>query len=127
MGTLVRDNELTPNLIISSDAVRARATAEAVAEAADYDGEIRLEPRLYAASPSDILTVLRTVRDDKAVMVMIVGHNPGMEGLIALLTGEQLDLPTAALARIDLPIDSWRDLDETVRGSLTDVWRPREL
>jgi phosphohistidine phosphatase len=34
MGELVREHRLTPDVIISSDAVRARLTAEAVAEAA---------------------------------------------------------------------------------------------
>jgi phosphohistidine phosphatase len=43
MGELVREHRLTPDIIISSDAVRARRTAEAVAEAARYAGEIVLD------------------------------------------------------------------------------------
>jgi phosphohistidine phosphatase len=127
IGELIRTHKLLPGLIISSDAVRARATAEAVAQAARFEGNVQLEPRLYAASTSDILAVLRALRDAKAAIVLIVGHNPTLEGLIAQLTGESLDLPTAALAQIDLPIDRWRDLKETIRGSLVNVWRPREL
>ena len=110
MGELVREHRLTPDVIISSDAVRARLTAEAVAEAARYTSEILLDPHLYLASPAGILAVLRTVRETKAGTVMIVGHNPGLEELVEQLTGEQHDLPTAALARIVLPIDRWRDL-----------------
>ena len=56
---------------------------------------------------------------------MIVGHNPGLEELVAQLTGELEDLPTAALARIALPIDRWSDLDATTRGTLVGLWRPR--
>lgn len=37
----MREHRLTPDIIISSDAVRARRTAEAVAEATRYSGEIR--------------------------------------------------------------------------------------
>jgi len=124
MGELVRECGLIPDVIISSDAVRARLTAEAVAEAARYAGEILLDPRLYLACPADILSLLTTVREN-AGTVMIVGHNPGLETLVEQLTGERQDLPTAALAQIHLPIDQWRDLDGSTRGTLADVWRPK--
>jgi len=127
MGELVREHRLTPDVIISSDAVRARLTAEAVAEAARYTSKILLDPHLYVASPAGILAVLRTVRETNAGIVMIVGHNPGLEELVAQLTGEQQDLPTAALAQIVLPIDRWRDLKVSTRGTLLGLWRPKEL
>ena len=117
MGELVREYRLTPDAIISSDAVRARLTAKAVAEAARYAGEILLDGRLYIASPAGMLAVLRTVREN-AGTVMIVGHNPGLEELVGQLTGEQQDLPTAGLAQIVLPIDRWRDLKVSTHGTL---------
>ena len=126
MGVLVRECGLIPDVIISSDAVRARVTAEAVAEAARYAGEILLDPHLYLACPADILSRLTTVREN-AGTVMIVGHNPGLEKLVEQLTGERQDLPTAALAQIGLPIDQWRDLTLSTRGMLVDLWRPEEL
>jgi phosphohistidine phosphatase len=126
MGKLVREHGLTPDVIISSDAVRARLTAEAVAEASGYEGDIRFEGALYAAGPADSLAVLRTVTKTTAGTVMIVGHNPGLEELVAQLTGEQPDLPTAALAQVVLPIDRWRDLKASTRGRLLGLWRPKE-
>ena len=126
MGKLVREYGLMPDVVISSDAVRARLTAKAVVEAARYAGEILLDPQLYLASPADIFSLLRTVHE-KAETVMIVGHNPGLEELLEQLTGEQQDLPTAALAQIVLPIDQWRDLKVSTRGRLMGHWRPKEL
>ena len=126
MGELVREYGLIPDVIISSDAVRARVTAEAVAEAARYAGEVLLDPHLYLADPADILSLLTTVREN-AGTVMIVGHNPGLEKLVEQLTGERQDLPTAALAQIGLPIDQWRDLKLSTRGTLVGLWRPEEL
>jgi phosphohistidine phosphatase len=123
MGELVRQYGLIPDLVISSDAVRALLTAQAVAEAARYAGEILLDPRLYIASPADILSLLQTVREN-AETIMIVGHNPGLEELVEHLTGERLDLPTATLAEIHLPIDHWHDLDIATRGTLVGHWRP---
>ena len=126
VGELVREYGLIPDVIISSDAVRARLTAEAVAKAARYAGEILLDPHLYLACPADILSLLTTVREN-AGTVMIVGHNPGLEKLVEQLTGERQDLPTAALAQIGLPIDQWRDLKRSTRGTLVGLWRPEEL
>ena len=126
MGQLVREYGLIPDVVISSDAVRARLTAEAVAEAARYAGEILLDPHLYLACPADILSLLPMVREN-AETVMIVGHNPGLEKLVEQLTGERQDLPTAALAQIGLPIDQWRDLRLSTRGTLVGLWRPEEL
>jgi len=126
MGKLVQEYGLIPDIVISSDAVRARLTAEAVAAAARYVGEIVLDPHLYLASPADILSLLRTVREN-AETVMIIGHNPGLEELVEQLTGERHDLPTAALAHIVLEIDQWRDLTLSTRGTLLGHWRPKEL
>ena len=126
VGELVREAGLKPDVVISSDAVRARMTAEAVAEAARYGGEIVLDPHLYMAGPADILSLLTTVREN-AETVMIVGHNPGLEELVEQLTGERQDFPTAALAQIGLPIKQWRDLKRSTRGTLLGLWRPKEL
>ena len=126
MGELVRAYGLIPDVVISSDAVRARLTAEAVAEAARYAGEILLDPHLYMACPADILSLLPMVREN-AETVMIAGHNPGLEKLVEQLTGERQDLPTATLAQIRLPVDQWRDLKLSTRGTLVGLWRPEEL
>ena len=127
IGDLLREQRLTPDLIVSSDAVRARLTAEAVAETARYGGKILLDPNLYLASAADIVAVLRAVGENQTDRVMIVGHNPGLADLVAQLTGEPEDLPTAALAHVVLPIDQWRDLDASTRGTLLMVWRPKDF
>ena len=126
MGELMRKYGLMPDIVISSDAVRAQLTAKAVTEAARYAGEILLDPRLYMASPADILSLLRTVSEN-AETVMIIGHNPGLEELVEQLTGERQDLPTAAFAHIVLEIAQWRDLTLSTRGTLLGHWRPKEL
>ena len=51
MGKLVQEYGLIPDIVISSDAVRARLTAEAVVEAARYVGDILPDQNLYMASP----------------------------------------------------------------------------
>jgi phosphohistidine phosphatase len=127
MGDVLRDESLVPDLIISSDAVRAHTTALAVAETAGYAAEIVVDPLLYLASPEDLLAVLQTVPDANARTVMIVAHNPGLEDLVEQLTGERHHLPTAALVHLALPIDTWDALDASTRATLVDIWRPKDL
>lgn len=127
MGRLARKKRLAAEVIVSSDALRARLTAQAMADATGYRGQILLDPRLYHASAAEILAVLRSTVEHHVATVMIVGHNPGLEDVVAQLTGELESLPTAALAQIDLPIDRWPDLTTSTRGTLVGLWRPKEL
>ena len=124
-GEWLRDRSLVPDLIITSDAVRARSTAEIVAKAAGYEQGILVEPSLYHAEPEDVLAVLNGVRDQAAAAVLIVGHNPGLEDLVQQLTGEHRGLPTAALVSISLSIDRWSELDGATAASIADTWQPR--
>jgi phosphohistidine phosphatase len=127
MGDLLCAEQLVPDVILTSDAVRAHTTAMAVAETAGYTGEIVVHPGLYLASPEDILSALQAVPDTNAGTVMIVGHNPGLEELLARLSGESHDLPTAALVHLELPIETWSELDASTPATLVEIWRPSEL
>ncbi len=126
MGKLLQEKGLVPDLIISSTAKRARKTAEMVAEESGYEGEIQLERDLYAFEPTAYLDELAQIEDHYQI-VLIVGHNPGLEELVEQLTGEFARLPTAALAQVSLPVESWSDLDEETQGQLSNLWRPKEL
>jgi phosphohistidine phosphatase len=115
-----------PEVVLSSSAVRARMTAELVAESCGYDGEIGGGRELYSFAPEEYLEALANV-DDTYNRVMVVGHNPGLEELQQWLTGVYTSLPTAALAVVRLNINHWAELEEAGRGELVQVWRPKEL
>ena len=126
MGSLLQDEDLIPDLILSSSAVRAQNTALLVAEACTYAGEIKQTRELYLADPQDYVDILRHVAD-KYTRVLVVGHNPGLEMLIEALTGEATSMPTAALAHIELSLKRWRDLDMDTECKLVNVWLPKGL
>ncbi len=125
MGALVREQEIIPQLIISSSAKRARATAEIVAEVCG-EVEVWLTRDLYMAGPEEAMAILEKVSDGINT-VMIVGHNPGMEELLTELTGLWERMPTAALAMIGLPVDSWQEVASSEESTLLNLWLPREL
>lgn len=125
VGMLLRERALVPDVIVTSDAVRARATAQAVARAAGYTREVVLEPLLYLAPPDAILEVISRL-DDATAIAMIVGHNPGLEDFIEQLSGEPQGLVTAALVQLEIPIDRWRDFDFSIGATIIDSWRPKD-
>jgi len=126
MGELIRAQGLTPDLILSSTAKRARRTAELAAETCGYEGEILSSRALYHADPKGYIEAIN-VMADKEEILMVVGHNPGMEELVDALTGESVTMTTANLAQVELPIENWRDLREQSEGKLMNLWGPKEV
>lgn len=126
VGRLLKREDLVPDIIISSTAMRARATAEAVAKASGYKGEITFNRSLYAAGPQAHIDALQDLSDDN-VRVLIVGHNPGLEELVEVLTGEMHLMPTCSLAHVKLRVDKWSDIDNKIKAQVAEIWRPRDL
>lgn len=125
MGELMKNKGFQPNAIISSPAVRAKQTAELVRGAAELKGAINFDSRIYEAGVQTLLQIVGEIEDahDSA---MIVGHNPGLEGLVKILTGESQPMPTAALAIADLDIDCWNQITSAT-GELRGLFRPKEV
>ena len=125
VGQFLQSNRLVPDLILSSTAVRARSTADEVADGCGEAPSVTLEPRLYLADPDAIIDVVQSHGGD-AQRVLVVAHNPGCAELVMKLTGRSEEFPTAALAHIDLPIAAWSDLGGSTQGKLSAIWRPKE-
>jgi phosphohistidine phosphatase len=124
MGRLLRENGPEPEAILTSTAVRARATAAAVAEALAFAGEISLQPGFYPGAPEAYFDALSRLPDSVAT-ALVIGHNPGLEELLETLTGEDEALATATIAHVQLPISSWTGLSPDVEGTLASLWHPR--
>ncbi len=125
MGKFIYKNQLQPELILSSPAERAKQTAILVKENAQTGGEIRYDERIYEASPASLLEVIAE-QSDEIESVMLIGHNPGLEGLLKILTNETQQIPTAALAVIDLKIGKWSEINSST-GNLRTLIRPKEI
>lgn len=126
MGAVLKEKELVPQLILSSTAVRARQTAELVTSACNFTGEIRYLDSFYLAEPAAYLRGLADVPDELE-RVMVIGHNPGLEGLLQILSGRIEALPTSTIAFLSLPVNSWHDLHEETEGELLELLIAHEL
>ncbi|CAD7844923.1 MAG: Phosphohistidine phosphatase SixA [Olavius algarvensis Gamma 1 endosymbiont] len=123
---------LVPDLVISSPAQRARQTTEKVCKSMDYKKKkIQWNDGVYAADAPKLLRLLRRCPPE-ARTVLLVGHNPGLEDLVRYLAGDEVDeqrdgklLPTATLARLEIPAD-WNALAAGC-AQLIAITRPRNL
>jgi phosphohistidine phosphatase len=95
------------DLAVVSPAARAHATWEMVADQLDEVPEVRLDERVYAASNRTLLSVVRELPEE-ATTAALVGHNPGLEDLVTLMTGSWVAMPTSAVAVLDVN-GSWAD------------------
>jgi phosphohistidine phosphatase len=98
----------TPELVLTSDAVRARETAELAHEEGGWKARVELCPAIYEAGVESLLRQIRAVSASVRRLVL-VGHQPALSLLIGELTGSEPGLPTAALARIDFELERWSD------------------
>ena len=125
MGQFLVERDCLPDLILSSSAERARDTTVRLVEAADYQGQVHFTEALYDTEDETYLDMVWDL-DDTIASVMFVGHNPTTAMVVESLCGVWLDMPTAAVARVDFEVDSWRDVDAG-GGRLAWVQVPREL
>ena len=132
VGYLLRNKDLTPDCIISSIAIRAKSTAEQVAEVCKYKREFVLEQSLYQAKTKDYLNIIEGI-SDKHKRVLLVGHNPTVEEVIEMLTDslDTIRMPPCALAHLNLQIEKWSDLNKhekvNSRVQLVNIWRKEDL
>ncbi|HLM56593.1 MAG TPA: histidine phosphatase family protein [Pyrinomonadaceae bacterium] len=122
VGRLIRERRLRVDLIISSPAVRARQTAALVRESAGLSAELLYDERIYEADAARLLEVVARAAES-ADALMLVGHNPGMEKLLAFLTGEGRHMATATLACVALDAEEWI---KARAGRLEWLVRPKE-
>ena len=107
VGERLAKRGVKPDLILSSPAVRALATAEIIARKLDYKrSNIVVNDRLYAVAADDLLDVIRQL-DDKAKRVMLIGHNPELTELAHRFSSKIAHLPTCAVAEFTFDTKSW--------------------
>jgi len=122
VGRWLRDHVDRLDLVLCSPAVRARQTWELAAAELDPAPRLRVDDRIYAARLDDLLAAVGELPDEVAAAA-VVGHNPGLQDLCALLSGEPAELKTAAVTVLGWGGD-WADAGPGV-GTVEARARPR--
>jgi phosphohistidine phosphatase len=110
MAERLLSKSIKPDLVLTSDAKRARDTAFITAEILGVKKEfIEQHDSLFHASANTIIEHLKELASDVDV-VFIYGHNPGFNELIWMLGGEIDNLPTAGQFGFTFEISKWTDI-----------------
>jgi phosphohistidine phosphatase len=132
MATRIVHRDLIPDLILTSPAERAWATAAIVAGIFELDGkQVRCARELYLATPETTWRVL-TQRDLGVRHLLVCGHNPGLSQIASRLgpKPQPRELPTGGIATAIWNLADWTKLQpETARfcelddpESMADLW-----
>ena len=132
MGAWLKHEDLVPDLFISSSALRAKQTAQCVAEVMGFLQEnILWDERIYGASVDGLLDVINDYTHETGTL-LLVGHNPGLDSLLEYLAAENPEyshsgklMTTAALAVLDFADNGISDGAHQAR--LEALIRPKEL
>jgi phosphohistidine phosphatase SixA len=106
-GRWLAEHDLVPDCVLCSPSRRTRETLEAVLGAIGYV-EQRLEPSIYEGTAGTLVALAD--RHCDAERLLVVGHNPGLERLVALLSsgqsGDYRGMPPGAVAVLGMPADA---------------------
>ena len=101
LGAFLAERAFAPDAIVTSPMLRAKQTAEIVADALGI--AVSVDERLAAPVDEDVVGAL--VEGTGGTSIMLVGHDPDLSDLAASLTGsEYLPLKKGTLARIDMTL-----------------------
>lgn len=119
MGRRLHERGVELDLMVSSPALRALATAKIIARQLHYPRKrIEVDDRLYPGATRALLEVIRGL-DESLARVMLVGHNPGLSELAHRLASAITDLPTCAVAEFTFDAGSWRDIGAVEARNVT--------
>lgn len=110
--------KVTPDLIITSPAIRAISTALIFARNLDYNfNNIVIKQELYDTSVKDYLSVLHAI-DNQFKVVLLFAHNPIISEFAESFTKSlPMEMPTCAIAGISFNSKEWKDV-KTKTGEL---------
>lgn len=123
VGRLLVERDLVPSVVLCSDAVRARRTADLATESFPKRPERFDLPELYDTDGSGIVPLL-PVYAGGALRVLIVGHNPALSEFVSAVAGTTTQLTTGALAIIEADAERASDIARATSFALRTVIIP---
>ncbi|MCB9685831.1 MAG: histidine phosphatase family protein [Alphaproteobacteria bacterium] len=117
----------SPDRVLSSDAARTRETWDRLSEVLTQPLVPTFTRQLYLAGPAEVVDALFEV-DEGARTLLLLGHNPGWEQLVAGLSGQGVEMPTACAALLELEGERpWWQAASTGGWRLVELIRPKTL
>ncbi len=111
IGELLLKKQILPDIVYSSDAVRALTTAKIICEKINYPtNKILIKSEIYEASITDLLNLLASFQDVNN-HVMMFGHNPGFTYLANYLCNNfNNNMPTCSFVHLTFETNNWIEI-----------------
>lgn len=126
IAKVIKENNLIPDAIISSPAVRTKETVKVLKKELDFNGKEIVAEQLYMGEPESFVEALKSV-NNKHNTVLVVAHNPGLEAYLQILGGEIEAVPTGGLGYLVLVLEDWNNISLETLGDLVGFWKPKDL
>jgi phosphohistidine phosphatase len=112
-----------PDVVLASDAQRTQETWARMAPHLAPDAPVSLHADLYMANVADVMALLEQQEDET---VLVVGHNPCTELMVAILSGETREVTTCNAALLESSAEDW---SQAIAGrwTLRAMVRPKAL
>ena len=113
MGSFLNEKGISPEVVLSSTALRAITTAQIITQKLGFPSDSITEMReIYLASVTKLLEIVSQI-DEDVDSAMMFGHNPGFHDLTCELVGSYNaveNFPTCSVACLKIHTDTWGEI-----------------
>ena len=100
MGLYLKKIKQIPEIVISSSALRAKATAKLALEHGSWCSELTIETKIYGGTSETLINIIQST-ENKYKSICLVGHEPTCSSFISLCTYHSQRFTTASMAKIN--------------------------
>ena len=126
IGSYLKLKNINPELILSSCALRAQETADALAKSVDFVGAKYYLEELYLSSLEEMQDIVM-VQDSSINSMFMIGHNPQLHELVNELVDEHINkFPTLGIVSISFDISDWSEI-VNVKGKINFFIFPKQF
>lgn len=127
MAKKLKGQGVTPDLILSSPAVRAISTAQIIADMFAYPlDKIVKNEHIYTGGVEELMSIIKAIQPTHKE-VLFFGHNPSLTWLLHYLCeGAKMNIPTCGIVAISFEMKTWDQLSDTEGRLLTFMRPPHE-
>ena len=126
IGNYLQMSGLNPDLMVTSDALRAMSTAKALRQCLNPKPLLLINPSLYHGGFGDIQECLSLI-SPVIEAVMLIGHNPGWEMTVGALIGQSVRMTTCNVFCLSHPANDWSGIFQPGTWTLDEIIRPKEI
>ncbi len=125
MGKYLKKINMIPNSIVTSSARRAVETTTLVCRHSDYDKPVEVNFTFLNGGVDSYIRSISQTSIDRTTLLLI-GHNPVLEELVAILTRHSIKMSTCTLVQINLCLPNWDNIvsQPDFKSEIMNIWKP---